>query len=90
MKEAGVGRNDSDAGMREERAVERYEIGAVGRVTIRVAKLGEHPFSGKNVELRSAGKFGGLQVTIFAGIKQRKKIKRVGKNKRHFFGSPRR
>jgi len=76
--------------MIEKRTVERHEIGAVIRMAIGVAKLGQHPFGGENVELRIAGNFGGLLVTIFAGIKQREKIKRVGKDGRHFFGSPRR
>ena len=90
LKEAGVRGNDFDAGMIEESAVERHKIGAVIRVAISVAKLGEHPFRGDEVEFRVAGKFCCLQVAFFAGIQQREKIKRVGKDRRHFFGSPRR
>jgi len=90
LKKPGVGGNDSDTGMIQERAVERHKIGAVVRVSISVAKLGQHPFGGDKVELRIAGNVGGLGVTIFAGIKQREEIKRVGKEGRHFFGSPRR
>lgn len=59
-------------------------------VAIGITKLGEDPFGGENVELRVAGKLDGLRVTFFPGIKQRKKIKRVGKDRSHFFGSPRR
>ena len=54
-----------------------------------VANLGQHPFGGEQMELRSVGNFGGLRVAFLAGIKQREKIKRVGKDGRHFFGSPR-
>ena len=90
LKETGVGRNDFNAGMIEERSVEQYKVGAVIRVAISVAKLGEHPFGGDDVELRGAGKFCRLQVTFLAGIQQREKIKCVGKDRRHFLGSPRR
>ena len=75
LKEAGVGGNDFDAGMIEESAVERHKIGAVIRVAISVAKLGEHPFGDDEVELRVAGKFCCLQVAFFTGIQQREKIK---------------
>src|SRR5437588_8584302 len=69
LEKAGARRNDFDTRMIEKRAIECYEIGTVGGVGIRITKLREHPFGGENVQLRVAGKFKGLDMTILAGIK---------------------
>jgi hypothetical protein len=89
LEEARVGRNDIDARMVEERAVEGYEISPILRITVGIPELSQHPFGGDQTELRVAGKLGGLRMLFLAGVEQREELERVGEGGGHFFGSPR-